>query len=134
MIAVGEDSYVIPLSMVEECIELSSEEVAQANGNRLIEIRGELVPYLRLRECFSSTGKPPEIEQIVIIRNGDQRFGFTVDSVIGQHQTVIKALGKMYEGIKGLAGATILGDGAVALILDAPALIQLATDESSSMH
>ncbi len=134
LIAVGEDSYVIPLSLVEECIELSSDEVAQANGNRLIEIRGELVPYLRLRECFGASGKPPEIEQIVIIRNGDQRFGFTVDGVIGQHQTVIKALGKMYEGIKGLAGATILGDGAVALILDAPALIKLATDESSSMH
>jgi len=108
--------------------------VAQANGNRLIEIRGELVPYLRLRECFATNGEPPPIEQIVIIRNGDQRFGFTVDGVVGQHQTVIKGLGKMYEGVKGLAGATILGDGAVALILDAPALIRLATDESSSMH
>lgn len=134
LITVGNEYYVIPLSLVEECIELSSEEVAQANGNRLIEIRGQLVPYLRLRECFTTSGEPPDIEQIVIVRNGEQRFGFTVDGVVGQHQTVIKGLGKMYEGVKGLAGATILGDGAVALILDAPALIKLATDGEATMH
>jgi two-component system chemotaxis sensor kinase CheA len=134
LVAVGEENYVIPLSLVEECIELTGDEIAQANGNRLVEVRGELVPYLRLRECFTSGGNMPDIEQIIIVRNGDARFGFTADEVIGQHQTVIKGLGKMYEGIKGLAGATILGNGAVALILDAPALIQLAVTENNTMH
>lgn len=134
LIGVGSENYVLPLSLVEECIELSAEEVEKARGSRLVEVRGELVPYLRLRECFNNDGEAPQIEQIVIVRNGDSRFGFTADEVIGQHQTVIKGLGKMYEGIKGLSGATILGNGAVALILDAPALIQLAVSEHSTMH
>ena len=134
LIGVADEYYVLPLSLVEECIELSSEDVARSKGNRLVEVRGELVPYLRLRECFSNKGEAPDIEQIIIVRNGDSRFGFTADDVIGQHQTVIKGLGKMYEGIKGLSGATILGNGCVALILDAPALIQLAVTDNNVMH
>lgn len=134
LISVSDEYYVIPLSIVDECIELNVEEVNQANGKRLAEVRGELVPYMRLRECFENGGMTPDIEQIIIVRNGESRFGFTADEVIGQHQTVIKGLGKMYEGVKGLAGATILGDGAVALILDAPALIQLAITESATLH
>jgi len=128
-VQVAEERFVLPLSLVEECIELSSSEVEQSNGNRLIEVRGELVPYLRLREWFGQKGKRPPIEQIVVTRMGDTRFGFTVDEVIGQHQTVIKGLGKYYEGVKGLSGATILGDGKVALILDPPKLVQCAMTE-----
>ena len=134
LIGVADEYYVLPLSLVEECIELSSEDIVRSKGNRLVEVRGELVPYLRLRECFSNKGEAPDIEQIIIVRNGDSRFGFTADDVIGQHQTVIKGLGKMYEGIKGLSGATILGNGSVALILDAPALIQLAVTDNNVMH
>lgn len=134
LIGVGTEYFVIPLSMVEECIELSVKESEQTNNNGLVEVRGELVPYLRLRECFDNGGTTPDIEQIIIVRNGDSRFGFTADEVIGQHQTVIKGLGKVYEGVKGLAGATILGDGAVALILDIQALIQLAISDNATMH
>jgi len=134
LVQVEQEKYVIPLSQVEECIELTADEVESANGNQLIEVRGELVPYLRLRECFDSNGDSLEIEQIVVIRTGDKRFGFTVDQVIGQHQTVIKALGKMYEGIDGLAGATILGDGNVALILDTNALIQSKSSNNKVLH
>ncbi len=134
LIGVSNEYYVIPLSLVEECIELNSDEVDKSKGNRLVEVRGELIPYLRLRECFSNKGNAPEIEQIIIVRNGDSRFGFTADDVVGQHQTVIKGLGKIYEGIKGLSGATILGNGSVALILDAPALIQLAISDNGVMH
>ncbi len=134
LVQVGEERYVLPLSLIEECIELTTADAESGNGNRLIEIRGELVPYLRLREWFSQQGKRPPIEQIVVTRIGDSRFGFTVDQVIGQHQTVIKPLGKLYEGVKGLAGATILGDGAVALILDAPKIVQCLTAESQTVH
>ena len=134
LVQVEDEHFVMPLSLVEECIELSSEDLAQANGNRLIEVRGELVPYLRLRESFGQQGRLPQIEQIVVTRLGDTRFGFGVDRVIGQHQTVIKKLGKMYEGVTGLAGATILGDGAVALILDAHKLMQTAVAESCRIH
>jgi len=134
LVQVEHEKYVIPLSQVDECIELTAEEVKNANGNKLIEVRGELVPYLRLRECFNNNGDALQIEQIVVIRSGDTRFGFTVDQVIGQHQTVIKGLGKMYEGVKGLAGATILGDGNVALILDTNVLIQDASAGSKALH
>ena len=134
LVKVEEETYVLPLTLVEECIELSADEVMQANGNHLIEVRGELVPYLRLREWFGENRKQPDIEQIVVARMGDTRFGFTVDQVIGQHQTVIKSLGKLYEGVKGLSGATILGDGTVALILDAPRLVQSVLEGSRSIH
>ncbi len=82
----------------------------QVRSDELIEIRGELVPYLRLREWFGQQDKRPPIEQIVVTRIGDSRFGFTVDQVIGQHQTVIKPLGNLYQGVEGMSGATILGD------------------------
>ena len=124
MVSVAGERYVLPLSAVEECVELHEDLDNQSSGKRLIEIRGELVPYMRLREWFEVPGKIPPIEQIVVTRMGDRRFGFSVDEVIGQYQTVIKRLGKVYEGTKGLAGATILGDGSVAMILDTASLIE----------
>ena len=135
LVQVEKERYVLPLSLVEECIEVASSETRNNGGNQLIEVRGELVPYLRLRDCFGhSQDDLPEIEQIVVTRVGETRFGFAVDQVIGQHQTVIKALGKMYEGTVGLSGATIMGDGAVALILDAASLINWATETSNAIH
>ena len=134
LVKVEDECYVLPLSLVEECIEINRDTLMQSNGNQLIEVRGELVPYMRLREWFGKDNPHPDIEQIVVTRMGDSRFGFTVDQVIGQHQTVIKGLSKVYEGVKGLSGATILGDGTVALILDAPKLVQSMTMEYSSIH
>jgi two-component system chemotaxis sensor kinase CheA len=127
LVAVGDTNYVLPMSLVEECVELSRQDIAQANGNRLIPVRGELVPYLRLREWFAVAGEPPPIEQIAIVTAGELRFGFAVDHVVGQHQTVIKTLGNLYQNLEGISGATILGDGTVALIVDAPALMRSAT-------
>ncbi|PCI06707.1 MAG: chemotaxis protein CheA [Gammaproteobacteria bacterium] len=134
LVKVEHEHYVIPLSQIEECVEMTAEEVENSNGNQLIEVRGELVPYIRLREYFNNNDNKPDIEQIIIVRTGESRFGFTVDQVVGQHQTVIKGLGKMYDGINGLAGATILGDGAVALILDTSALIQAVSTSNKSLH
>lgn len=136
LVQVETERYVLPLSLVEECIEINAKEVKQNNGNQLLEVRGELVPYLRLRDCFghSSEESSPDIEQVVVTRVGEMRFGFSVDEVVGQHQTVIKTLGKMYEGTVGLSGATIMGDGAVALILDAAGLIKWATEKAESIH
>lgn len=126
LVSVGEGSYVFPLSAVEECVELSRQDVERAHGARMASVRGELVPYLRLRELFDVPGQRPDLEQIAIVRHPQGRCGFVVDGVIGQHQTVIKSLGQVYRGVKGLSGATILGDGTVALILDLPALIPSA--------
>ncbi|MCP4289705.1 MAG: chemotaxis protein CheA [Gammaproteobacteria bacterium] len=134
LVKVGVDRYVLPLSLVEECIEVTREESQQRNGSQLIQVRGELVPFVRLREWFGQQDEELPIEQIVVTRMGDARFGFTVDEVIGQHQTVIKSLGKLYEGVSGLSGATILGDGSVALILDAPKVVQTVMPERALVH
>ncbi len=134
LVKVGVDRYVLPLSLVEECIEVTREESQQRNGSQLIQVRGELVPFVRLREWFGQQNEDLPIEQIVVTRMGDARFGFTVDEVIGQHQTVIKSLGKLYEGVSGLSGATILGDGSVALILDAPRLVETVMPNGAPLH
>jgi two-component system, chemotaxis family, sensor kinase CheA len=109
---------VLPLSAVEECIELTKKDVEKHHGRNIIDVRGEIVPFISLRERFEIKSERPEIEQIVIAGIKGIRVGFTVDSVVGQHQTVLKTLGKMYKNVEGVSGATILGDGTVALILD----------------
>lgn len=126
LVQVADEKFVLPLSAVEECIELSREDIARNNNKNLIQVRGEIVPYLRLRERFDLNGEQPDLEQVVIAEAQGQRVGFAVDHVIGEHQTVIKALGQMYKEVRGLSGATILGDGTVALILDLPPLVQEA--------
>lgn len=124
LIRIGIERFVIPLSLVEECVEFSRDDVARSHGRNLVKVRGEIVPYIRLREWFAIHGDSPDIEQIVIIHSDGRRIGFAVDNVIGEHQTVIKSLGKYYRDVKGLSGATILGDGGVALILDISQIVR----------
>jgi len=118
LVKIGKDHFVLPLAAVEECVELTREDVTSAHGNNLAKVRGNLTPYISLREQFEIAGECPDIEQIVIAMVHGTRIGFVVDSVIGQHQTVIKPLGRMYQDVNGVSGATVLGDGTVALILD----------------
>jgi two-component system chemotaxis sensor kinase CheA len=122
LVAVGDSFYVIPMSALETCVELTEEDIAQAHGNALVNVRGELVPTIRLREWFGIAGDRPRIEQIAISNNNGHRIGFVVDHVVGQHQTVLKSLGKMFKAVKELSGATILGDGNVALVVDVNSL------------
>jgi two-component system chemotaxis sensor kinase CheA len=124
LVAVGEGKFVLPMSLVEECVELTALDIDRSHGNRLANVRGELVPYIRLRDWFGSVGERPAIEQVAVTTVEGKRFGFVVDGVVGQHQTVIKSLGRMYQNVRGLSGATILGDGTLALILDVPALLR----------
>ncbi len=135
LVQIGRDRFVMPLSSVEECIELSRDDEARAHGRNLVSLRGEIIPYIRLRETFGTEGVPPAIEQVVIASFEGQRFGFVVDHVVGEHQTVIKALGRMYREVRGLSGATVLGDGNVALILDLPQLVKIEeTLSSKALH
>ena len=117
LVRIGEETYAIPLSIVEECVELAEEKI-EKQGRHLINVRGKLVPYIPLREQFATSGRPGRFQQIIITRQQGNRVGFVVDQVIGQHQSVIKTLGRMYKDLKAFSGATILGDGSVALILD----------------
>lgn len=132
MVRIGNEHYVLPLSAVEECIEMVTEGKAR-NNKRLVTLRGKQVPYLSLREWFLVEGDRPAIEQIVITRIGDGHFGFCVDEVVGQYQTVIKRLGKLYEGVVGFSGATILGDGSVAMILDPQAIMDAVENTNKSV-
>jgi len=126
LVKTGGDYFVMPLSAVEECVELSGEDIQKAHGRHIANVRGEIVPYLRLREQFRVNGKPPDIEQIVITGVNGHRTGIVVDEVVGQHQTVIKSLGKFYKDVELISGATILGDGTLALILDLGKLTERA--------
>jgi len=123
LVSIGKHFFVMPLSVVEECIELSRREEEKACGKNIIMIRGQIVSYIRLREKFGIEGEAPSIQQIVITKIDQQRVGFVVDQVIGEYQTVIKSLGNYYKRVSGISGATILGDGTVALIIDLGKLV-----------
>ena len=123
LVRVGAARYVIPLAAVEECLELSVEEDQRSLGRSLITLRDRLVPFLRLRELFATGGEPDPYQKIVVVSTGRERVGLAVDQIIGSHQTVVKALSPFHRGVGTFSGATILGDGAVALILDVAQLV-----------
>jgi len=122
LIRVGEGRYIIPLSAVEECAELSAAD-QRARGRDFLNMRGGLVPFLRLRDLFDAEGEPDQHQKIIIATSGDTRVGLVVDQIIGSHQSVIKSLSKLHSGVTMFSGATILGDGSAALILDVAQLI-----------
>ena len=130
LVEIGDGSFVLPLSAVEECVELTAADTRESHGRHLANVRGELVPYLPLRQIFDIDGPVPEVQQIVITNINGQRLGFVVDGVVGEHQTVIKSLGPMYRSVQSVSGATILGDGSVALILDIVHLMQQSITSS----
>lgn len=123
LVRVNESCFVLPLSSVEECVELACG--GGESWRQMTVVRGELVPYVKLREAFGLGGATPALEQVLVTRSEHGRFGIVVDQVIGNHHTVIKSLGKFYRQVQLTSGATILGDGTVALILDAEKLAHL---------
>lgn len=124
LVKVGDGNFILPLLIVEECVELVREHAATARMQNMINFRGKMIPYLSLRDIFMVGKEYPDIEQVVISQANGGRVGFGVDRIIGQHQTVIKSLNKYCKDVKGVSGASILGDGTVALILDVNQLIE----------
>ena len=122
LIRVGEGRYIIPLSAVEECAELTAAE-ERVRGRDFLNMRGDLVPFLRLRNLFDVVGEPDRYQKIVIASAGEHRVGLIVDQIIGSHQSVIKSLSKLHADVTMFSGATILGDGSAALILDVAQLM-----------
>jgi len=123
LVRVGNGRYVIPLSAVEECLELSIEEDMRSRGRSFISLRDSLVPFLRLRDLFRTNTTPDPFQKVVVISTGSERVGLVVDQIIGDHQTVIKGMSKLHHDVATFSGATILGDGDVALILDVGHLV-----------
>ncbi|WP_294198820.1 chemotaxis protein CheA [uncultured Sphingomonas sp.] len=134
LIRVGESRYVIPLSAVEECLELSLEDDLRSRGRSLITLRDRLVPFVRLRELFASGTRPDPHQKIVVVATGRDRVGLVVDQIIGNHQTVIKSLSAFHRGVGSFSGATILGDGNVALILDVAQLVAMAQPKEEMLR
>jgi len=126
MIDVGDNFFILPLGLVEEVVELQQARGDSTTENNILNIRDAIVPYVFLREVLNINNRSDDIERVVIVSNGGERVGLVVDRVVGQHQTVIKGLGKAYEKVSNFSGSTILGDGTVALILDVPDLLRYA--------
>ncbi|MGO4687396.1 chemotaxis protein CheA [Brevundimonas sp. 2YAF1] len=134
LVRVGQGRYVIPLGAVEECLELSLDEDQRSRGRSFLSLRNRLVPFLRLRDLFA-TGTQPELHQkVVVVSSGEERIGLVVDQIIGDHQTVIKSMSKLHAGLPTFSGATILGDGGVALILDIVNLVALGQQQEARMR
>jgi two-component system chemotaxis sensor kinase CheA len=126
LVRVGQTRFVMPLSDTVECVELTRQDIESAGGKHVAYIRGEVVPYIRLSEHLQIRSERPEREQVMVAETEHGRFGFVVDQVLGDHQTAIKNLGRLYRNVHVVSGATILGDGTVALILDLHRIVQAA--------
>jgi methyl-accepting chemotaxis protein len=115
LVGVGKSVFAIPLDMIEECVAFSAEP-----GHDYTNLRGEVLPFIRLRELFGARRAHAKGENIVVLKHAEQKAGLVVDTLLGEFQTVIKPLGQMFSQVKCISGSTILGSGEVALILDVP--------------
>ncbi len=123
LVNVENSSFVIPLEMVHECVELNGVNCKIDSDRNYVNLRGEILPFIRLRELFSTGGAAPKRENVVVVNYAGVKAGLVVDHLMGEFQTVIKPLGTIFNHVPGLGGSSILGNGEVALILDVPGLI-----------
>lgn len=131
LVGIGQSTYVIPLDMVQECIELSEDDGVASREQGYLDLRGEVLPLVYLRDHFHHEGPASRRQNVVVVRYAELKAGLVVDDLLGEFQTVIKPLGKLFGALRGISGSTILGSGAVALILDVPALLtQIAQIEN----
>jgi two-component system chemotaxis sensor kinase CheA len=133
LVGIEDESYIVPLSMVQECIEFGSDELHP--DKNYVNFRGEVMPYINLRQMFGlAPAKPDQRESLVIVRFGRTRAALVVDSLFGEQQTVIKPLGAVFQQLSGISGATVLGSGEIALILNIPELIEKAVAQSNRLN
>ncbi|WP_024653471.1 chemotaxis protein CheA [Borrelia persica] len=121
LVRVKDQHFIVPLSSVESCLEadkLDSKVYGLENGGNVMTYRGSMISFIRLREFFEISSKESNSEHVVVVNTNSGKMGIVVDEVLGQHQTVIKTLGKIYSKVEGVSGATILGDGSLALVID----------------
>ncbi|MCI7613605.1 MAG: chemotaxis protein CheA [Selenomonadaceae bacterium] len=127
LVKVQDEMYAIPLGSIDSTINITPDDIKTVQNKEVIVIRGQIIPITRLNEVLSvPKGKESTDEDdifVVVVHVGDHKIGIVVDNLIGQQEIVIKTLGKLLSGLKMLAGATILGDGHVAMILDVSALV-----------
>ena len=122
-VAVGKSVFVVPMDMVDECVEFTAEA-----GHDYTDLRGQVLPFIRLRTLFDVPGTAAARQNIVVVKHAGQKFGLVVDALLGEAQTVLKPLSRMFAQVRGISGSSILGSGDVALILDVPLLMQEAQE------
>jgi len=123
-VTAADESYVVPMEHVIECVELPAAEREKHGGSGVLLLRDEIIPYVRLRTLFGLDPAVPERENVLIVHHDRTKAGFVVDALHGSGQTVIKPLGNYFDDVPGIAGSSILGDGRVALILDTPTILR----------
>ncbi|CAG9932642.1 chemotaxis protein CheA [Candidatus Nitrotoga arctica] len=132
LVGVGKSSYIVPLDMVQECIELTENDRQLTRERSYLNLRGEVLPFVMLRDHFEVEGTTGvRRENVVVVSCAGQKAGLVVDELMGEFQTVIKPLGKIFSTLRGISGSTILGSGEVALILDVSSLVQQAVNRES---
>ena len=122
----------IPLDSVVECVELTPADRANLKEDGYINLRGSILPLVNLGEFFGHKNDKTKRENIIVVKFAEEKIGLVVEELQGEFQTVIKPLGKIFRKVKGISGATILGSGAVALILDVLSLVSWAIKNSES--
>ena len=136
-VRVGEAQYIVPLDMVDECIELNDTLRSNDEQANYINLRGEILPFMHLNEVFGVEidNEDNHRDNIVVVQFAGKKAGFVVDELLGEHQTVIKPLGKVFQNLKGISGATILGSGEVAMIIDVPEMVTraISTEHNQSI-
>ncbi len=131
-VAVGDESYIVPLTAIVESLQMRTASVKQVVGHgEVLSFRGEYLPVIRLERMFragSMQPSDPAAGLIMVVEGEGRRVGLFVDELLGQQQVVVKTLETNYGHVEGIAGATILGNGSVALILDIAGLTRRVTD------
>jgi len=132
-VTVADETFVVPLEYVTECTELpETQRKSEASG--ILNLRGKVLPYVRLREMFHISGKAPSRENVVVVKMNEFQAGIAVDQLLGGVQTVVKPLGRALRGVSGVAGSTVLGDGRVGLIVDVPGLLRGVTKSAVQLQ
>jgi len=122
LVRIDDTFYVIPLASVNKCFDFKHDELMNTVNN-LIFVQDDHIPFAYLRKEFDVRTEAPKLEQVVVVEYEDTRFGLAVDEVVGEYQAVLKSLGKLFKGQDAISGATILGDGTVALVMDTVKII-----------
>jgi len=131
LIGVGASKFIFPLDAVVEVIaNRARPEQLDGRGRGVVELRGQVLPVVSLRALYALEGDEPARGSVVVLQAGSRRYGVLVDALLGQHQTVIKPLGRMFRSLRGMSGSSILGNGEVALIFDVHSLCQMAAEPS----
>ena len=128
LVGVGKSKFVLPLESVIEVIEAADPNTrCDAQGRHMLELRGAVLPVVRLRSLYALDSALPDRVSVVVVHSPRGQFGIEVEVLLGQNQTVIKPMGRLFKSLRGISGSSILGSGEVALILDVASLGDLVT-------